>query len=194
MNLLQVTPDLSLPDLVDQRTRHAEFFRQVKSRCLAAGNGANQSDQLGSQLGSQTTLRIHRGSHGFKMGRVHAYRDTAQMVDNKTIRDRPYFLFVHRAVSQDLFPPDSELAVAATDVAKGDPARRLVSTIFNTVVIWRDPLTPTARPVARRIHGWFSTAALAKVYCFHRRLLVRGVHGVSGIRFRVTPFYVVLAP
>lgn len=193
MRLSILTPYASLPDLVHKELRDSVVVRDCPSAVLSFER-------------ADVARVVHRDLRGIASTHVLGVRDRLQvvwpnavgtsteMVENETARDRAYLLFVHDAVSVELFAVDPdgtvETNLTGTALPLVDPTRRLVASIFYGVMLFRQSSARACVAVSSGIHGWLSASTGTKSYIIHRSSsLVEAARGASGAHLRVAPFY-----
>jgi hypothetical protein len=189
-----LTPNLLTPYLVDEKLAHVEIGCEFRSadRTLQVSNRAGG---LHAQFDVGAASPVLGWRDRFEMIGSYARRLTAEMVKVETIRDRANLLYVHRAVSVDLFSCDTNHVVATACSARPNvvleyEARRLIAAFLKTVVILSQSGPQCARRVSRSINGGFAASALAKLYTRHLVASLREVT-LTGRRasYPPTPFY-----
>jgi hypothetical protein len=163
MRLVNTSPYLSLPDLVNQKDANPEFSGEQLDRLVRSST--NTSDAIRVQLDVSVPSAVLGMGRDLQMGGIDASRNEAEVIDFHTFGDRADFLFVHRAmeVPLDSVNPDKPVATIALSGLR-DPAGRLVAAVRDFVVAALDVRAQGLRAARYAVHqGLTSLVEVARM-------------------------------
>lgn len=128
-----------LPPGSDMAYLRSGYSEDVSEHLLGLVACSDQFDLVGRQFGGAASADVHGRRRGFKVRGSDTPPLPAEVVKLQTLRNRSDLLLVHRAVSEVAVAspschPIRVPRVIGTSTTDPNPARRLVTSVFNRVV------------------------------------------------------------